>query len=372
MGITQTSLRCHHSGPRPSPRPSLGPHSQPRSQHIKMSQKKTKTKSSLMQRLNAGEVILGDGSYIYTLERRGYATAGMWTPEAAAEEPRAVEQLAIEFARAGADITQTFSFWCHEDKLPKGCQFSVDQINQAACDIACTVAKDKGTIVASGITQTGLFQGEGPKPTKQEVQAEIRNALEIYKKNDVDLILCEYFRNVIEIEWAIEVALEFNLPVAATMCMGPCGDEDGVSVGECAVRMARAGADIVGTNCLFDPFATFAVEPRQITRWEARKWAREAYNIGVRIIGGCCGFEPYHVRAMAEELRDVRGKLPDASAKSDYDLAIHKALGKEMPRYKAKGEISYWMNQHPSTGRPLSTAMSRQDETVMIHKSILL
>ena len=144
-----------------------------------------------MQRLNAGEVILGDGSYIYTLERRGYATAGVWTPEAAAEEPRAVEQLAIEFARAGADITQTFSFWCHEDKLPKGCQFSVDQINQAACDIACSVAKDKGTIVASGITQTGLFQGEGPKPTKQEVQAEIRNALEIYKKNDVDLILCE-------------------------------------------------------------------------------------------------------------------------------------------------------------------------------------
>lgn len=369
-----------------------------------------------MERLNAGEVIIGDGSYIYTLERRGYATAGVWTPEAAAEEPRAVEQLAIEFARAGADITQTFSFWCHEEKLPKGCKFSVDEINQAACDIACTVAKDKGTIVASGITQTGLFQGDGPKPTKEEVQAEIRSALEIYKKNDVDLILCEYFRNVIEIEWAIEVALEFNLPVAATMCMGPCGDEDGVSVGECAVRMARAGADIVGTNCLFDPFSTldvmrdmketlrlfnlkpylmaqpngyrcpdggtfgwvqlpefpFAVEPRQITRWEARKWAREAYNIGVRVIGGCCGFEPYHIRAMAEELRDVRGKLPVASAKSDYDLAIHKELGKDMPRYKAKGEVSYWMDQHPSTGRPLSTAMSRQEETVMIHKSILL
>merc|ERR1711973_299204 len=402
MGITQTSLRCHHSGPRPSPRPSLGPHSQPRSQHIKMSQKKTKTKSSLMQRLNAGEVILGDGSYIYTLERRGYATAGVWTPEAAAEEPRAVEQLAIEFARAGADITQTFSFWCHEDKLPKGCQFSVDQINQAACDIACTVAKDKGTIVASGITQTGLFQGEGPKPTKQEVQAEIRNALEIYKKNDVDLILCEYFRNVIEIEWAIEVALEFNLPVAATMCMGPCGDEDGVSVGECAVRMARAGADIVGTNCLFDPFSTldvmrdmketlrlfnlkpylmaqpngyrcpdggtfgwvhlpefpFAVEPRQITRWEARKWAREAYNIGVRLIGGCCGFEPYHIRAMAEELADIRGGLPVASNKSDHDLAIHRSLEeKGLKRYKNKGSLDYWMEHQPATGRPLSTAV---------------
>merc|ERR1712079_357465 len=151
---------------------------------------------------------------------------------------------------------------------------------------------------------------------------------EIYKRNDVDLIICEYFRNIVEIEWAIEVALEFNLPVAATMCMGPCGDENGVSVGECAVRMARAGAQIVGTNCLFDPFSIldvmrdmkealklfnlspylmaqpngyrcpdggtfgwvqipefpFAVEPRQITRWEARKWAREAYNIGVKNI----------------------------------------------------------------------------------------
>merc|ERR1712107_406581 len=52
-------------------------------------------------------VILGDGSYIMTLEKRGYATAGSWTPEAAAEHPEAIEQLGIEFARAGADITQT-------------------------------------------------------------------------------------------------------------------------------------------------------------------------------------------------------------------------------------------------------------------------
>jgi len=86
------------------------------------------TNKGLLERLGAGEVIIGDGSYIYTLERRGYATAGMWTPESAAEHPEAVEQLGIEFARAGGDITQTFSFWCHEDKLPKGCKFSVDEM----------------------------------------------------------------------------------------------------------------------------------------------------------------------------------------------------------------------------------------------------
>ena len=40
----------------------------------------------------------------------------------------AVEQLAVEFSRAGADITQTFSFWCHEKSLPKGCKYTVSII----------------------------------------------------------------------------------------------------------------------------------------------------------------------------------------------------------------------------------------------------
>ena len=152
--------------------------------------------------------------------------------------------------------------------------------------------------------------------------------------------LVQYFHNIQEMEWAIEVALEFGLPVAATMCIGPQGDESGSSVGECAVRMALAGAALVGVNCLFDqhvcldlirtmkaalaarnlspylmaqplgyrvpdggrcgwldiPEFPYGVETRQITRWEARAFARQAYNLGVRYIGGCCGFEPYHIR----------------------------------------------------------------------------
>ena len=168
----------------------------------------------------------------------------------------------------------------------------------------------------------------------------MRKALEVLILNKVDLIICEYFRNILEMEWAIEVALEYGIPVAATMCIGPVGDESGVGVGECAVRMAKAGALLVGVNCLFDPFIClevlktmkvaldafeltpylmaqplgyrvpdggsfgwveipefpFSVEPRQITRWEARKWARQAFELGVRYIGGCCGFEPYHIR----------------------------------------------------------------------------
>ena len=65
-----------------------------------------------------------------------------------------------------------------------------------------------------------------------------------------------------------------------------------------------------------------ALEPRQITRWEAARFAREAYEAGVRVIGGCCGVESHHVRAMAEELSPERGHLPAGSDKSDHNLSL--------------------------------------------------
>ena len=66
----------------------------------------------------------------------------------------------------------------------------------------------------------------------------------------------QFFDHVEECEWAIEVCKEFNLPIAATMTIGPDGDLDNVSPADCAVRMAMAGADVVGTNCYFDPVTT--------------------------------------------------------------------------------------------------------------------
>lgn len=42
-----------------------------------------------MERLNAGELVIGDGGFVFALEKRGYVKAGPWTPEAAAEHPEA-------------------------------------------------------------------------------------------------------------------------------------------------------------------------------------------------------------------------------------------------------------------------------------------
>jgi len=57
------------------------------------------------------------------------------------------------------------------------------------------------------------------------------------------------------------------------------------------------------------------LEPRILTRWDMHKYAREAYNAGIHFIGGCCGFEPYHIRAVAEELASERGIMPPGSEK---------------------------------------------------------
>ena len=69
--------------------------------------------------------------------------------------------------------------------------------------------------------QTGAYKdGLG----KEEVHKELREGLEVLINNNIDLIIVEYFHNIEEMEWAIELALSYDKPVAATMCIGPCGD----------------------------------------------------------------------------------------------------------------------------------------------------
>jgi len=375
----------------------------------------------ILSRLRQGEVILGDGSYVVTLEKRGYVKAGDWTPEAAVEDPEGVKTLAKEFAKAGADVTQTFTFYSTDDWIgtfdtPDGEQeperLTCRQINSAACKIAREVSDEFGTIMAGGITQTETYV---TNKNKKKVQEELSKAVEVLIENDVDLIIIEYFFYIQEIEWAIELCRKYNKPIAATMAIGPRGDRSGVPAGECAVRMAKAGADIVGVNCLFDPWINletlkkmkvaldafnlspflmsqpnayrcpdcgpfgwlslpefpYAIETRQITRYEAKQWTREAYALGVRYIGGCCGFEPYLIRAVAEELAEERKCLPYSSRKSDVDLSLWKSIEVKQKRHAGKGSKEYWESLIPCTGRPLSAALSRQPDPQIVCTSAL-
>ena len=76
----------------------------------------TAPKKNILERLAEGPII-GDGGFVFQLEKRGYVKAGPWTPEAAVEHPEAVRQLHREFLRAGSDVMQTFTFYASDDKL---------------------------------------------------------------------------------------------------------------------------------------------------------------------------------------------------------------------------------------------------------------
>ncbi|XP_074546384.1 betaine--homocysteine S-methyltransferase 1 [Halichoeres trimaculatus] len=360
-------------------------------------------KKGILERLDAGEIVIGDGGFVFALEKRGYVKAGPWTPEAAAEHPEAVRQLHREFLRAGSDVMQTFTFYASDDKLDNRgnkVQTTGAKINEAACDLAREVANEGNALVAGGVSQTPSYLS---CKSEDEVKAIFKKQLDVFVDKKVDFLIAEYFEHVEEAEWAVQVLKTTGLPVAATLCIGPEGDLNKVSPGDCAVRLVKAGAQIVGVNCHFDPETCvktvrmmkegvekanlkahfmcqplayhtpdcncqgfidlpefpFSLEPRVLTRWDMQKYAREAYKAGIRYIGGCCGFEPYHIRALAEELSPERGGLPAGSEKHGLwgsGLEMH-----TKPWVRARARRDYWENLKPASGRPWCPAMSIPD-----------
>merc|ERR1711962_1864115 len=364
------------------------------------------SKKGLLERLAQGPVI-GDGGFVFELEKRGYVKAGPWTPEAAVEDPEAVRQLHREFLRAGSDVMQAFTFYASEDKLTNrgnkaGKTLGVEAINRAASKLAKEVADEGGALTLGGLSQCPTYLSGG---SKEAVQAEFRKQTKVFVEEGMDFLLCEYFEHIEEIEWAIEECLKTKLPVAANMCIGPEGDMHGVSAAECAIRMAKAGAHVVGINCHFDPFVSleclkkmkagldaaglspylmvqplafhtpdagrqgfidlpefpFGLEPRICTRWDMHEYAREAWNLGVRYIGGCCGFEAYHIRAVCEELVAESGGRLGASSTEKHDMWGGRLKIHTKPWVRARAHRDCWEKLNPSTGRPFSAALSNPD-----------
>nr|XP_042108827.1 S-methylmethionine--homocysteine S-methyltransferase BHMT2 [Ovis aries] len=187
----------------------------------------------LLKRLDSGEVVVGDGSYLLTLEKRGYVKAGLWTPEAVVEHPNAVCQLHMEFLRAGSDVMQTFTFSASEDNM----ESQWEAVNTAACDLAREVADKGDALVVGGICQTSLYAHH-----KDEVRIKklFQLQLEIFARKNVDFLIAQYFEHAVEAVWAVEVLKESGKPVAATVCVGPEGDMPGVTPGECDVKLRKA------------------------------------------------------------------------------------------------------------------------------------
>ena len=303
----------------------------------------------ILERLADGPV-LGDGGYLLELEKRGYVQAGPFTPEVVVEHPDALAQLHREFARAGAEVLQTMTFYASDDKLATvGMEGTVDEINRNAVRIAREVATETDALVAGNLSLTWAYdpaEADSPDHVRGLFDRQLRDQLDA---GPPDFWIGETFSYLGEALLFVERAKATGLPVMVTMSFEalPAKTYEGDDPGDAAKRLADAGADIVGVNCLNGPaqqlpiarqmveavggavpvatqpvaYATseqapdftagpefpYALTPMTLARGDMATFAAQARDAGVRYIGSCCGSVAEHVRAMAK----ILGKLPE-------------------------------------------------------------
>jgi betaine-homocysteine S-methyltransferase len=322
----------------------------------------------ILERLAAGPV-LGDGGYLLELEKRGYVQAGPFTPEVVVEHPDALAELHREFLRAGVDVLQTMTFYASDDKLATvGMAGMVDDINRTAVQIARKVASEGDALVAGNLSLTWAYDPGDPASFDHVRALFDRQLQDQVDAGPPDFWIGETFSYVGEALLFVERARATGLPVMVTMCFEQPVPRayEGDTPAECAVKLADAGADIVGVNCLNAPeqmlpiaremraavsghvaaqpvaYRTtpdspdftalegfpYALDPLQLTRGEMAEFARSANEAGIDYIGSCCGSVATHARAMAKALGKVpaeerQWKSPTGKPMSGYEYREH-------------------------------------------------
>ncbi len=171
-----------------------------------------------------------------------------------------------------------------------------------------------------------------PREEMLEIYREQAQALE---ERGVDLFVLETFSNIDMLVAAIDAVRSFSaLPIVAQMTFS----EEGTTLGgtrpaDAAARLAQKNVQVVGVNCTLGPQSLLpilegfaggrralsampnvgfpkrvgdrTVYPRSSPEYFAL-FAREAAALGARLVGGCCGTTPEHVRAMAGAVRGLK------------------------------------------------------------------
>ena len=323
------------------------------------------SKDCLLDRLEQGPVICAEG-FLFELERRGYLAAGEFVPEVALEFPEALATLHKDFQHAGSDIVEAFTYNGHREKLRViGKEELLEPLNRAALRIARAVADEKpGNLMAGNISNTNVWDPQDPA-RQTEVRGMFEEMVGWAVEEGADLIIGETFYYAGEALSALEAAKASGLRVVLTIAPMAANEmTDGVGIVETCRRLEQGGADVVGLNCFRGPSTmmpwlrqiraavschvgalpipyrttraepTFfnltdrngctcpaphgrafptALDPLYCNRYEIGAFAKQAYDLGVRYLGVCCGASPMHIREVAEAV----GRTTEASRFSE-------------------------------------------------------
>jgi betaine-homocysteine S-methyltransferase len=325
----------------------------------------------LLERLQEGPVICAEG-YLFEFERRGYLQAGAYVPEIVLEHPDLVAGLHREFVHAGSDVVEAFTYYAHREKMRLiGKEDLIEPLNRDALAIAAAVARETGTLSAGDLCNTNAFYPDDV--TRREVRGMFEEQVSWIVDAGMDFVIAETFSYAEEALLALEAIKEAGLPAVVTLAVHRAPEtREGWTPEDACARLADAGADVVGLNCirgpatllplikrvreavdvhvaalpvpyrtteeepsfqsLTDPFCDClpgdgrpfptALDPFYCNRYEIAEFAREAYDLGVRYLGVCCGAAPHFIRSMAEAL----GRETPASRYSP-DMSRHAFLG---------------------------------------------
>ena len=239
--------------------------------------------------------------------------------------PDLVASVHAEYVRAGADIIETNTFGANRIKLRAfGLSEKVGDINREGARIARKAADD-GVYVAGAVGPLGIRVEPWGKTGVDEAEQYFTEQAQALVAGGVDLFILETFRDLNEISAAIAAVRRVcDRPIVAQMTTEEDGNSlDGTPPEQFAPVLLARGADVVGVNCSVGPAPMLesierlasittarlsaqpnAGRPRDI---EGRNiylsspeymasYARRFIASGVRLVGGCCGTTPEHIR----------------------------------------------------------------------------
>ena len=285
-----------------------------------------------------------------------------------ATEPEAVFRVHQAYIGAGAQIIETNTFGANRFKLePLGLADEVQKLNNRGVKIA-REARDAATrevLIAGSMGPLGIgVQARHPEP--DGILAIFREQALALEERGIDFFILETFSYIEEILLAIDAIRSFSsLPIVAQLTYS----EDGTTFGDlrpagAAALLKNKNVQVIGANCTLGPQAMLPilqelaglddlkisgmpnagfpkregdriVYPRSSPEYFAL-FAREAAALGVRILGGCCGTTPAHIRAMAEAVKSLR-PMKMAAVVSSVETAI-----KTAPVLQREPESKFW------------------------------
>lgn len=292
----------------------------------------------LAARLTDGPTLLADGATGTELQKVGLPIGQAperWT----LERPDAIAALARGYIEAGSDLILTNTFGANAVRMSAcGLADRIAHLNTEAVRIARREIDASGRMVflLGSIGPTGeMLEPYGALSPEAARTAFLEQARALVSAG-VDGLVCETFSAVEEITLALDAAREAgdDLPLVGSMAFDDRGcTMMGVTPEAAAAAMLAGGAQVIGANCSVGPDALERViTGMKAAQSGARLWAkpnaglpelvagrtvyrvapdtlaafaRRMRDLGVAVVGGCCGTAPDHIRAMRTTLDGI-------------------------------------------------------------------